>query len=49
MAAQSDTTPLTKVIEDMFDRIIAKDILSSAGLGTDNMTCIIVQLKPLRQ
>ena len=36
---------LTTPIEEMFDRIIAKDILSSAGVGTDNMTCIIVQLK----
>ena len=36
--------PLTRVIEDMFDRIIAQDILSSQGMGTDNMTCIVVSL-----
>ena len=41
-----ETEPITNVIEDMFDRIIAKDILSSAGVGTDNMTCCIVKLKP---
>ena len=39
--------PLTSVIENMFDRIIATDILSSQGLGTDNMTCIIVSLNKL--
>ena len=38
----SEEQPITKVIEDMFDRIIAKDILSSAGVGTDNMTCVLV-------
>lgn len=45
--AKSDPSePLTKIVEEMFDRIIATDILSSAGVGTDNMTCIIVQFKP---
>ena len=34
--------PISSVIEAMFDRIIATDILSSAGVGTDNMTCVIV-------
>ena len=34
--------PISTIIEEMFDRIIAKDILSSAGVGTDNMTCCIV-------
>lgn len=34
--------PLSKITEEMFDRIIATDILSSAGVGTDNMTCVIV-------
>ena len=34
--------PISSVIEEMFDRIIATDILSSAGVGTDNMTCVIV-------
>ncbi len=39
---QAGTQPLTKIIEEMFDRIIATDILSSQGIGTDNMTCLIV-------
>ena len=42
MGKLSADAPLTTPIEEMFDRIIAKDILSSAGVGTDNMTCIIV-------
>ena len=37
--------PITNIIEAMFDKILAVDILSSAGVGTDNMTCIVVQLK----
>ena len=37
---------LTTHIEEMFDQICATDILSSSGIGTDNMTCVIVQLKP---
>ncbi len=37
---------ITTIIETMFDKILAVDILSSAGVGTDNMTCIVVQLKP---
>jgi len=37
----------TKVVEDMFDQIICKDIHSpdSDGSGTDNMTCIIIEIK----
>ena len=46
-AMRADAT-LNTPIEDMFDRIIAKDIVSSQGVGTDNMTCIIVQIKPNR-
>lgn len=42
----TEDAPVTPIIESMFDRIIAKDILSSAGVGTDNMTCVVVQLKP---
>lgn len=42
LAALTDTQPVSTLIEEMFDRIIAKDILSSQGVGTDNMTCIVV-------
>lgn len=36
---------VSQVIEDMFDKIIATDVASSGGIGCDNMTCVIVQLK----
>ena len=32
-------------LEQMFDKIIANDVASSGGIGCDNMTAIIVQLK----
>ena len=36
-----------KVVEDMFDQIICKDVHSPDcdGSGTDNMTCILVEIK----
>jgi protein phosphatase 2C family protein 2/3 len=46
LARQPAGQPTSKIIEEMFDRIVAQDILSSGGVGTDNMTCIIVSLKP---
>jgi len=46
LASHPEDQPVTSIIEMMFDSIIAKDVLSSAGKGTDNMTAIIVQLKP---
>lgn len=45
---------LSKIIEEIFDSIVATDIYSGnfllnnfleSGLGCDNMTCIIVQFK----
>lgn len=33
---------ISKVIEEMFDKIIAKDVASSGGIGCDNMTCLVV-------
>jgi len=38
-------TPLSTCIEEIFDQICATDILSSSGIGTDNMTCVIVEFK----
>lgn len=35
--------PLSKSIEEMFEKIVAKDILQSSGVGTDNMTCLFVE------
>ncbi|MCQ2821290.1 MAG: protein phosphatase 2C domain-containing protein [archaeon] len=36
---------LSSIIEKMMDKICAVDIYSESGLGADNMTCIIVDLK----
>lgn len=37
----------SKVVEDMFDQIICKDVHAPDcdGSGTDNMTCILIELK----
>ena len=37
--------PITQIIETLFDRLIPRDLASSDGSGTDNMTCCVVQLK----
>lgn len=37
--------PLSNCVEELFDQICAADILSSSGIGTDNMTCVIVEFK----
>jgi serine/threonine protein phosphatase PrpC len=40
----NDATKKTSLnIEEMFDKIIAKDIMASCGVGTDNMTCVLVK------
>ena len=36
---------LSDIIEELFDKIIAKDVQSAKGIGCDNMTCIIVHFK----
>lgn len=36
---------VSNVIENIFEEICAKDILSSSGVGTDNMTCVVVEFK----
>lgn len=36
---------ISTCIEELFERIVATDILSSGGIGTDNMTCILVEFK----
>lgn len=33
------------VVEDLFDAIVAQDIASSNGIGTDNMTCVVIEFK----
>ena len=36
---------LSSILEEMLESICAKDIYNEAGVGCDNMTCLIVQLK----
>ena len=36
---------ISKVIESLMDKNVAKDIYACDGIGGDNMTCIIVQIK----
>mmetsp|Transcript_32297 Transcript_32297/g.55863 ORF Transcript_32297/g.55863 Transcript_32297/m.55863 type:complete len:295 (+) Transcript_32297:2424-3308(+) len=35
------TKALTTIVEELLDRCLATDVASSAGLGCDNMTCVI--------
>jgi len=37
--------PPSRIVENLLDKLIAPD--TSTGLGCDNMTCIIVDLKNL--
>lgn len=41
----SDPRQTAVCVEKMFDKILAQDIISSQGLGTDNMTCILCEFK----
>lgn len=39
------SSSLSQIVEDVLDRCIAPDVASSGGLGCDNMTCVIVDLR----
>lgn len=45
LGERSAKEKINEVIETMFEEIIATDILSSSGVGTDNMTCIVIEFK----
>ena len=45
VAQRIKNKPLTAVAEDVLDRCLAPDIASSGGLGCDNTTIVIVELK----
>ena len=36
---------VSKIIEDMMDDIVAKDLYNESGVGCDNMTCIVIVFK----
>lgn len=42
---KNPNTKLSRIIEEMFDMIVAPDIYTETGVGCDNMTCVIVQFK----
>ena len=39
-------TPLPTIVEQLLDFCLADDPRETAGIGGDNMTCIIAQLPP---
>lgn len=45
LAKRKSTEPISNITEALFDNIIAGDILASAGVGTDNMTAILLEFK----
>ncbi|OMJ94111.1 hypothetical protein SteCoe_2741 [Stentor coeruleus] len=45
VAQRIKNKPLNAVVEDVLDRCLAPDIASSGGLGCDNTTIVIVELK----
>ena len=38
---------ISKIIEEMLDNIVAKDLYNDTGVGCDNMTCIVIVFKKL--
>jgi len=36
---------LVQIVEDILDKCLADDIRRTNGIGTDNMTCIIVRFQ----
>ena len=36
---------ISKIIEEMLDNIISKDLYGNNGIGSDNMTCIVIVFK----
>ena len=36
---------ISKIIEEMLDEIVAKDLYNDSGVGCDNMTCIVIAFK----
>ena len=36
---------ISKIVEEMLDNIVAKDLYNETGVGCDNMTCIVIVFK----
>ena len=42
---ENPTIKVSKIVEEMMDSIIAKDLYTENGIGRDNMTCIVIVFK----
>ena len=40
---------ISKIVEEMMDSIVAKDLYNESGVGCDNMTCVIVVFKKKKE
>ena len=40
---------ISKIVEEMMDEIVAKDLYNETGVGCDNMTCIVIVFKKGKQ
>ena len=36
---------ISKMIEELYDEILAPDVFTDTGVGCDNMSCIVIQFK----
>ena len=45
MEASATCASISDIAEELFDQIIAPDPKETAGIGGDNMTCMIVEFK----
>lgn len=36
---------VVEVVKELFDNIVATDVRNSGGIGCDNMTCIVIEIK----
>jgi protein phosphatase 2C family protein 2/3 len=42
LAVKKPTERLSSIVGDIFDKILAVNVVSSAGIGTDNMTACVI-------
>ena len=42
---ENPNVQVSKIIEEMMDSIVAKDLYNESGVGCDNMTCIVIVFK----
>lgn len=40
---------LSRVVEEMFDKICPMNLAASEGIGADNMTCVIIEFQKPEQ